>query len=149
MFPKFSRSFVFIEIQEGELKSQMPESRAFLGENFMVKDTFVKGSKLLSTWLRIRWLSRAMLPKLKQRQWALEVKFPCYTSSTILTFFQCFRVTSFPSGCPILSCPWCRRACPAICGATVLWILMANGPFGNNWWMSSRIFTVDRWFMEI
>jgi hypothetical protein len=54
MFPKFSRSFVVIEIQEGELKSQMPESRAFLGENFMVKDTFVKGSKLLSTWLRIR-----------------------------------------------------------------------------------------------
>ena len=49
MFPKFSRSFVVIEIQEGELKSQMPESRAFLGENFMVKDTFVKGSGTYGT----------------------------------------------------------------------------------------------------
>ena len=49
MFPKFSHSFVVIEIQEGELKSQMPESRAFLGENFMVKDTFVKGSGTYGT----------------------------------------------------------------------------------------------------
>lgn len=49
MFPKFSRSFVVIEIQEGELKSQMPESRAFLGKNFMVKDTFVKGSGTYGT----------------------------------------------------------------------------------------------------